>query len=169
MRIISDLFTDLSTAKSQQAIRSSVLALLESEEGRSAIVSALAREKIDAAVDDIFGRLSDKLLSDVTTASHEATIQFEEILKGEAQRLSRTAVTQLRGRGMEQVETLKTRLNDALRELLERHGDALIRDALQTFVRSRPIAHPGWTNRQIAAAHGISIREVKRRRRSGDL
>jgi hypothetical protein len=65
-------------------------------------------------------------------------------------------------------QEVRVSATSVINELLSAHLHQLLRQELRQFITQRPI-YGGLTNRQLAAANGISIREVKRRKRAGEI
>jgi hypothetical protein len=58
--------------------------------------------------------------------------------------------------------------SNVINEVLKKYLHDALRDEVRAFIDANPV-DSGLSNRQIARANGISIREVKRRRRIGYL
>ena len=169
----------LSTLTSDEG-RKAIVSDIETKEGRAAVLSAFVRDEVDAAVQEILRGLSADLLAVVTKAVDEAKTRFEGVMQSEKQRnigaltdeakkVSARCVEELQDRARNVYETLDARLTKTVNERLLQYGEALVSEAVATYVRGRPAIYPGWSNRDIAAEQGISIREVKRRRRADRL
>jgi hypothetical protein len=166
----------LSTLRSDEG-RKAIVSVIETKEGRAAILAAFARKVVEAEVHQIFERLRDELRAEAMKAVDENRSLFEDIMRSEkrrnidaltdeANKLSVSCIEGLQKRATKVYESLDSGLTRTVNERLQEFGKTLVSEAVATYVRSRPVTYPGWSNRNIAADQGISIREVKRRRRA---
>jgi hypothetical protein len=159
---IRDIFFAPNSTKVQSAIKKHALSAIASAEGRRQLLYVLADEH--AALD--LREQIERLRTELVTAVNEATAYARRAnLEGAEAELMQT----LRSRGDAVISEMSMKLNAHLDRLIQTEARTMVLQAVAEFVEHNPINDPGMGNRAIARANGISIREVKRRRRRGTL
>ena len=136
------------------------------------LVEALAKGELTSVLDGAEERL--KNLAEELVAAHtaHAELSLERSAEARAAALKRSASEAARNLADEiahdvqqQLKSYRASIVEAVREQLP----VALREEVARHVKGGPLFSPICSNRALAAAHGISIREVKRRRRNGWL
>jgi hypothetical protein len=169
MGLFDSFSTKLSSKDSQRIILESVMSALKSDHGRAAVrrsfAEADARPELESALRDALSELRSELLSEIAIARSDASRTFGR----ELENLAANNLNALKHRAEAIEKTLSTRIEHAVDDKIKDCALSLVISAVNKHIRRNPVAYPNWTNRQIASANGVSVREVKRRRRAGLL
>ena len=147
---------------------------LHSEEGRRLmlhlVTEALARGELAPVLDGAETRL--RVLAEEAVATHTAHAELSLQQSAEAhatafKRRANEAARDLANQVTDDVQQQLRSYRGAIVEVVQEQLPVALRDEVARHVRSGPLFSPPCSNRTLAAAHGISIREVKRRRRFG--
>jgi hypothetical protein len=169
---INQLNQDL--AKKLTEVRNCLTDFLLSQEGRrlkfDLLVEALAKGGLRPVLDGAEARLESlaKEMADGHMACAEISLERSAearaaVFKRSANEAARDLANHIERDVMQQLSSYR----DAIVEVVEEQLPVTLREEVAKHVRSGPLFFPPCSNRALAAAHGISIREVKRRRRCG--
>jgi len=159
---IRDIFFDPNSKKVHNTIKEHALKAMVSAEGRRELLYIFADEHVATGLRDQIERLRIELAAAISEATSDAR---RANLEGAVAELIQT----LRSRGDAFLSEISMKLSAHLDRLIQTEARAMLQQAVAEFVGHNPIHDPGMSNRAIARANGISIREVKRRRRQGTL
>jgi hypothetical protein len=176
------------------AVKGAALALLEellARDGAEPLAERLIIEGLAAQVDgalraerakaetqktEILDKAAEELRASVAAQKSAETRQVnqhtqrqEEAVAGSLASMKRDVEAALRAarvRFEERTHALEDDVRERLDALLEERVAEFAVAAVRRHQRERPVSGPGHTNRELAALNGISIREVKRRRRA---
>jgi hypothetical protein len=137
--------------------RGEVAPLIDSAEARLKSLAKDAEARLKGLAKEAMATqmVQAQLSLELSSEAHAAAVKLSarEAADNLADQIAHDVQLQLGSYRSAIVEVVKEQLPIMLREEVGRH------------VRSGPLFSPRWSNRALAAAHGISIREVKRRRR----
>jgi len=147
---------------------------LRSQEGRQLmldlLIAALAGGELTPVLGGAEKRL--KVLAEEMVATHtaHAELSLKQSAEAHAAAFKRSASEAARDLANQVAHDVQQQLSSyrgAVVEVVQEQLPVLLREEVATHVRSGPLFSPPCSNRALAAAHGISIREVKRRRQYG--
>jgi hypothetical protein len=147
---------------------------LRSQEGKrlmlNLLIEALGKGELTPVLDGAEKRL--KVLAKEMVATHMARAELSLRQSAEAhaaafKRSASEAARDLANQVAHDVEQQLSSYRGAMAEAVQEQLPVALREEVSRHVRSGPLFSPPCSNRTLAAAHGISIREVKRRRRYG--
>jgi hypothetical protein len=134
------------------------------------LIEALARGELAPVLDSTKTRLKTFAFAEVATRVGQAEISLRETaaahaatFKQSANKAARDLANQAASDVQRQLSSYRGTIAEVLREQLP----ITLREEVARHVGSGPLFSRPCSNRALAAAHGISIREVKRRRRNG--
>ncbi|HMD64125.1 MAG TPA: hypothetical protein VKF83_09145 [Stellaceae bacterium] len=134
------------------------------------LIEALARGELTPVLDGAEDRL--KVLAEEAIATHtaHAELSLKQSAEAHAEAFKSSASEAARDLANQVAHDVQRRLSSyrgTIVEVVKEQLPVALREAVAAHVRSGPLFSPPCSNRALATAHGISIREVKRRRRSG--
>ena len=134
------------------------------------LAEALAKGGLRPVLDGAEARLESlaKEMADAHMARAELSLERSAearaaVFKRSASEAARDLANQIEHDVLQQLSSYR----EAIVEVVEEQLPVALREEVARHVRSGPLFSPPCSNRALAAAHGISIREVKRRRRCG--
>jgi hypothetical protein len=148
--------------------RADVISVIDSEEGREALKKAIAK----AAMQDFYGLLqeqADKLHRDLRKKIQEESVSIVEKSTTNASDKLQRASARFQVDLDREFAQVSHRFESYVDQLLGEQGNFYVERAVEQFVRRRPISSDGRSNKKIAHDHGISVRQVKKLRRSGQI
>jgi hypothetical protein len=135
------------------------------------LVDARLQGEVEAAIADVKRQLIEHVGAEVrqlrTRIDAAINHWYEEIPRRSAD-MRRCLKNSLAEHEREITELTRVSALSAIEKVLTEYLHDMLREEVMAFVRVHPLCS-GFSNRQLAAANGISIREVKRRRRRGYL
>ena len=161
--------------KALDAARGQFILFLRSDDGKRLLVDllieALARNDLAPVLNSAETRLKDLAAEELATFAAHAEMSLKASSAAHADALiqnARQAAQDITDRVHQDVQdhlsSYRAKIAEAVRERLP----ILLQEEIARHVRSGPCLSPGRSNRELALAYGISIREVKRRRLFGD-
>jgi hypothetical protein len=147
-----------------------MVSFLKTAEGIEAVRGTIA----DVPVDEMYARLQERaerlysdFRSDFSRTAKEIELKFEAEFATTIDRVTKKAGTKLSVELDKQLEGMESRFAGIVNSILEDRAHLFVIQAVESFVRKNPIGSGRWSNRELAHANGISIREVKRWKRAG--
>jgi uncharacterized protein YjgD (DUF1641 family) len=163
-------------AKTLEAVEVHIFDFLSSQQGRQLmldlLIEALAKGELKPVLCGAQERL--KTLAEELAATHAAhtELSLQQSAEAHAAALKRSSSEAARNFASEIAHDVQQQLKSYRGEIVEVVREQLpvaLREEVARHVGSGPLFSPPCSNRALAAAHGISIREVKRRRQNGWL
>jgi len=156
--------------------------LLRSERIRHTILELLIdtklQDQLNPIVENVRRRLVDYIDAEMIQVRNHLPYELtllRQRLKGDREEITENAAEVRRALGknldeyeQEIVERTKLSMAGVIHDTLSSDLHNLLRREVRSFIRKRPLSSD-LSNREIAAANRISLREVKRRRRRGCL
>jgi hypothetical protein len=153
-----------------QRARDQFILFLRSDEGKrlliDLLIEVLPRVELAPILKSAETRLQDLAAKGVASFVAHAEMSLNKSVdtaKYLARRAAQDFVDHVHQDVRDHLGSYKVKIAEAVREQLS----ILIEEEVARHVRSGACLSPGRSNRELALAHGISIREVKRRRRNG--
>jgi hypothetical protein len=178
----------LRSDEASREIRNQILIFLQSNQGKDLLVAFLkeviSRNELAGMIEDVRARVQDLAEEEVSTLAAHAEVALQKSSEDHRSRLDRHAAAQvdmfveavlreIENRLQNQRESLiSSSLNKIKRKIYGfEHYDlkGILYEAVERHVANGPRFVQSHSNRWLAAALGISLREVKRRRRRGEL
>ena len=133
------------------------------------LANAILRQELEITIAPIRRQLYDHVnmeIEQLRAHIDEKIAHWRESVPSQVEDIQRGIKNRLLEHEQEITELTRVLTVRAIEQVLVEHLHDTLRREVREFIRVHPICS-GLSNRQIAAANGISIREVKRRRRRG--
>ena len=147
---------------------------LQSYEGKRLMLdlvkAALAEGELTSVLNGAEQRLKVLAQEEVATHMGRAERTLTESAEAHAAAFKCSASDEARNLASQVAHDVEQQLSsyrDSILEAVEEQLPAALREEVARHVRAGPLFSPTCSNRALAAAHGMSIREVKRQRRLG--
>lgn len=185
MTAIIDLIK--SKARRQAERRADFLEFLCSRDGRQCLQELLIDMRLHAQLDPVLENAQSRMLEfiastiagmkahverslkDAAAAHCEALSREQAVISRHAQVVSANLQAQLCTHTQSIVEITRETTGRVIYEVLQNYLISVLREEVRSFIQAGPIFSNRRSNREVAALNGISIREVKRRRRRGEF